>query len=96
MSAHDLRVIAQALGGEVSGRQVRAPGPGHTEKDRSLSVRFDSGAPEGFITNSFAGDAIQREGFEHLVRSAPHASGMSRDFIINQLGRCRHENAGGC
>jgi len=56
MSARDLRAIAQALGGEVSGGQVRAPGPGHSERDRSLSVRFDPRAPEGFMVHSFADD----------------------------------------
>jgi hypothetical protein len=36
MSAH-LRLWAAALGGEVSGKSVRAPGPGHSARDRSLS-----------------------------------------------------------
>jgi AAA domain len=51
-----LEDIAHALGGEVAGDQVCAPGPGHSEKDRSLSVKFDSGAPDGFLVHSFAGD----------------------------------------
>ena len=33
-----------------------APGPGHSTADRSLSVKLDSGAPDGFIVNSFAND----------------------------------------
>lgn len=48
--------LAQALGGEVSGNQVLAPGPGHSPKDRSLSIRFDNAAPEGWVVHSFAGD----------------------------------------
>jgi putative DNA primase/helicase len=52
----DLQSLARALGGEVSGNQVLAPGPGHSAKDRSLSVKLDTGAPDGFIVNSFAGD----------------------------------------
>jgi hypothetical protein len=52
----DLRALAQALGGEVSNGQVRAPGPGHSPKDRSLCVKLDSDAPDGFLVNSFAGD----------------------------------------
>src|SRR4051812_42136877 len=52
----DLQMIARALGGEVCGRQVRAPGPGHTRQDRSLSIRFDPCAPDGFLTYSFSGD----------------------------------------
>lgn len=53
---HSLRAIAYALGGEVSGGQVLAPGPGHRPHDRSMSVRLSSAAPDGFVINSFAGD----------------------------------------
>jgi putative DNA primase/helicase len=54
---HDLRAIARALGGEVVGGQVLAPGPGgHSRKDRSLSVRLSSTAPDGFLAFSHAGD----------------------------------------
>ena len=52
----NLQSIARALGGEVRGGQVLAPGPGHSAKDRSLSVKLDPGAPDGFIVNSFAND----------------------------------------
>jgi Family of unknown function (DUF5906) len=52
----DLQSLARALGGEVSGDQVLAPGPGHLPKDRSLSVKIDSTAPDGFLVNSFSGD----------------------------------------
>ena len=51
-----LQEIAAALGGEVSGLQVTAPGPNHTPKDRSLSVKLDANAPGGFVVHSFAGD----------------------------------------
>ena len=57
MIAIDLRTIARALGGEVTGRHsVSAPGPGHSPRDRSMSVRLDADAPDGFVVNSFAGD----------------------------------------
>ena len=52
----DLRAIARALGGEVVGRQVVAPGPGHSPRDRSLSVAISAAAPEGFLAFSHAGD----------------------------------------
>jgi AAA domain/Toprim-like len=52
----DLQSLARALGGVVSGGQVLAPGPGHSAEDRSLSVKLDTGAPDGFIVNSFAKD----------------------------------------
>jgi putative DNA primase/helicase len=54
--AADLRSLACALGGEVSGRQVLAPGPGHSHRDRSISIRIEPSAPDGFIVYSFAGD----------------------------------------
>jgi hypothetical protein len=47
-------VVARALGGEASGRNIRAPGPGHSRTDRSLSVTLDPAAPDGFIVNSFS------------------------------------------
>ena len=51
-----LQQIASALHAEVSGNQVLAPGPGHSPKDRSLSIKLDANAPDGFIVHSFAGD----------------------------------------
>jgi hypothetical protein len=48
---------AAALGGDVSGREtILCPGPGRSPKDRSLSVKFDPTAPDGFLTHSHAGD----------------------------------------
>jgi putative DNA primase/helicase len=55
MSAH-LRSWAAALCGEVSGNSVRAPGPGHSARDRSLSVTPSIASPNGFLVHSFAGD----------------------------------------
>src|SRR5262249_4000379 len=52
----DLQSLARALGGDITNGQVLAPGPGHSPKDRSLSVKLDRDAPDGFLTNSFAGD----------------------------------------
>jgi putative DNA primase/helicase len=56
MTALDLRAIARALGGEVSGRRVLAPGPQHSAKDRSLCVSLASAMPSGFLVHSFSGD----------------------------------------
>ena len=52
----DLRTIARALGGTVCNGEVLAPGPEHSRVDRSLSVRLDRTAPDGFIVHSFAKD----------------------------------------
>lgn len=51
-----LAQAARALGGEVSRGAILCPGPGHSPADRSLSVRFSSSAPGGFVVHSFAGD----------------------------------------
>jgi Toprim domain len=51
-----LRSWAQALGGDVSGLNVICPGPGHSARDRSLSVTPYAEARDEFVINSFAGD----------------------------------------
>jgi putative DNA primase/helicase len=49
--------VARALGGQVAGRDtVLVPGPGHSTRDRSLAVRLDPTAPDGFLIYSHAGD----------------------------------------
>jgi hypothetical protein len=54
------RAIAAALGGQVAGRDtVVCPGPGHSRDDRSLSVRLDPQASDGFVVHSHAGDDWQ-------------------------------------
>ena len=51
-----LRAMAMALGGDVAGGGILCPGPGHSPRDRSLSVKPSSAAPDGFIVHSHAGD----------------------------------------
>jgi putative DNA primase/helicase len=65
----DLRSIARALGGNVFGRHVMAPGPGHSRRDRSLKVTPDTNAPDGFLVHSYAGDDWQ----------------VCKDYVRNQL-----------
>jgi putative DNA primase/helicase len=50
---------AQALGGEASGSGVICPGPGHSAKDRSLSVTLSATLPDGFMVYSHAGNDWQ-------------------------------------
>jgi RecA-family ATPase len=52
----DLPTLARALGGEIRGNQILAPGPGHSAIDRSLAVKPDDAAPDGFVVHSFADD----------------------------------------
>jgi hypothetical protein len=48
--------LARALGGDVNGAWINLPGPGHRKWDRSLGIRLDPTAPDGFRLHSFAGD----------------------------------------
>jgi|SRR5262249_43027344 len=52
----DLKHFQRHLGGEISGGQLLCPGPGHSASDRSLSVKVDANAPDGFLVHSFADD----------------------------------------
>jgi putative DNA primase/helicase len=54
-----LTALAKALGGDISGSSVLCPGPGHSQKDRSLSVTPSFASPTGFICHSHAGDRWQ-------------------------------------
>jgi putative DNA primase/helicase len=57
MSGLDAATIAGILGGGVTSRDsVNVPGPGHSPRDRSLSIKFSASAPAGFVVHSHAGD----------------------------------------
>jgi hypothetical protein len=65
----DIRTAARALGGEVVGAAgILCPGPGHSPKDRSLSVNISATAPEGFLAFSHAGDDFA-ECRDHVKRA---------------------------
>jgi hypothetical protein len=50
----DLQSFCAALGGDIVGRnQIVCPGPGHSQRDRSLSIKLTAA---GFICHSFCGD----------------------------------------
>src|SRR4051794_15606787 len=50
------RDLARALGGDVQRDGALVPGPGHSRRDRSLSVTLSPSAPDGFAVYSQAGD----------------------------------------
>jgi hypothetical protein len=62
--------VARALGGQVARRQVLAPGPGHSARDRSLSVKLADHLPGGFLVVSHAADD-----WKHC-----------RDYVAERLG----------
>jgi hypothetical protein len=71
----DARQIAHALRGEVVGRdRVLAPSPGHSAKDRSLSIKIAPSHPDGILVYSFTMDNWQ----EYL------------DYVFRTLGIERH------
>jgi hypothetical protein len=87
-----LQQLATALGGEIAGNQILAPGPGHSPKDRSLSIRLDTEAPGGMVVHSFAGDdpltckdyVRERAG---LARWEPQKSGSTNSAISRMASR---------
>jgi hypothetical protein len=48
--------IAEIMGGDVAGAEALVPGPGHSAEDRSLAIKLDNAAPDGFVVHSFADD----------------------------------------
>ena len=81
----DARSLAVALNGDVVGPdRVLAPGPGHNPRDRSLSIRLDPGAPEGFVCHSFSSDDW-RECRDHVR----HTMGLARPQPVAQSAPAR-------
>lgn len=88
----DLRSAARALGGEVSGRGITCPGPGHSSTDRSLSVMPSPAAPGGFVVWSHAGDdplaakdyVRQRLGLPTQFRTGPAEITAGRAALKSQ------------
>lgn len=77
---YDPYCLAERLGGDVVGRDsVNVPGPGHSCHDRSLSIKIDPNAPEGFVVYSHAGDDFL----------------LCRDYVRKQLGLLRNAHAVG-
>jgi hypothetical protein len=80
VTAHHFTITAQslarALGGEVSGDQVRAPGLGHRPGDRSMCIRIAPDHPDGFVVHSHA----------------PQHTGLEcKDYIRDKAGLPRWE-----
>ena len=82
----NLQTLAKALSGEVNRSQVLAPGPGHSAIDRSLSVKLDADAPDGFVVRSFAGDGPL------VCRDHVRAKAGLKPFEPNGSGRHRASN----
>jgi hypothetical protein len=56
MSILTIEKLQRALGGDISGGKLLCPGPNHSLQDRSMAIKLDAAAPDGFVVHSFAGD----------------------------------------
>ena len=65
-----LKEAARRLNGEISGDQILCPGPDHSPKDRSLSVKLTSAAKSGYVVYSHSGDDPM----------------ICRDYVAEKLG----------
>jgi hypothetical protein len=84
-----LSQIAHALGGEVRGNQVLAPGPGHSSKDRSLSIKLDPNAPGGIRSATIRSTAktmcARNVGSNHLSPTASPTDWQRLSLVIPTL-----------
>jgi hypothetical protein len=75
----DAQTIARVMGGDVNGASALVPGPGHSPKDRSLSVKPDPNAPDGILVHSFAGD--------DFAECRDHVKAKLGITVVRQSGR---------
>jgi hypothetical protein len=66
-----LDYIAHRMRGEIVSGQVKCPGPGHSPKDRSVSIKLSQTAPGGLVVYSHAQD-------DNL---------KVKDWVLQQLGK---------
>jgi len=89
-----LRSLQRALGGEIIGRQLLCPGPGHSPRDRSLAVRPVSHGV-GFIVFSHANDdwRICCDYVRQRLGLAPWQPGDGRDRRVEPAKRKAFDRA---
>lgn len=78
-----LQGIAQALGGRVSGKEVLAPTPGHSTRDRGTAVRLSPGAPDGVLIACYNGGWHEVAQVKDALRDAgllPGWDGVRREL----------------
>ncbi|CAO4136111.1 hypothetical protein [Methylorubrum extorquens] len=82
----DLRAIAHALRGEVAAGQVLAPAPGHSARDRPMSIRLSPRAPGGLLVHLFSGgDPLAAK--DHVLGVLGCCSAFHPIFLIS--ARCQ-------
>jgi hypothetical protein len=81
--------IVAKLGGQVTGRDTcNVPGPGHSAKDKSLSIKIDPTAPDGFLVFSHAGnDDIQCKDWIRQKLGLPQWTSSKTDSASDTIFR---------
>jgi hypothetical protein len=88
----DVETAAKLLGGDAIGRtKIVAPGPGHSARDRSLSILLTPGAPDGFAVTSFANDDW-RNCRDHVRRVLGLRSGVSNPRRLRPTLKARNDD----
>lgn len=78
----DLRSIAHALGGAISGKEVLVPTPGHSSRDKGTAVRIAPSAPDGILVTCFNGGQAEALAVKDTLRAAgilPAFDGQRRE-----------------
>lgn len=78
-----LNAIARALGGQVSGREVLCPTPGHSKRDRGTAIRIAEGAPDGVLVACYNGGWREAAQVKDALRAAgllPAYDGARREL----------------
>lgn len=92
----DLHSIAHALGGAISGREVLAPTPGHSSRDRGTAVRLAPGAPDGILVTCFNGGRAEALAVKDTLRAAgilPAFDGARRELTYAEIEAIRRAGA---
>ncbi len=92
----DLRSIAHVLGGTLSGKEVLAPTPGHSSRDKGTAIRIAPGAPDGILVTCFNGGRAEALAVKDQLRAAgilPAFDGTRRELTFAEKGAIRQAQA---
>jgi hypothetical protein len=86
----DSMALAKKLHADINGLWLNIQGLGHSSSDRSLGIRFDPSAPDGFWINSLAGDdpaVCRKHVLELLAKVASGAAIEMQETPANDAGQ---------
>lgn len=92
----DIQAIAHALGGIISGKEVLAPTPGHSSRDKGTAVRIAPGAPDGILVTCFNGGQAEALAVKDSLRAAgilPAFDGRRRELTFAEKEAIRRAEA---